>query len=161
MIPMKNRRLCLGYQHKPLVHKGSSENSLRIYHRLIGKKPECGAIWGVLNFTNRCVLGINKGSMCRMMDAEGRSRLDGPAASTNNSITQELAGHTMTGFGVLNGDLEGLLGWKDMAKQRLFVYLKCCRHVLHETAPMTEECCFQTFPEEAIYLVFMGHLSDA
>jgi hypothetical protein len=95
--------------------------------------------------------------MRRVMDAEGRSCLDGPATTADNLVTQELGGHTMTGFGILNGDLEGLLGRKDMAKQRLFVHLKRRRHILHETAAMTEERRFQTFPENAIYLVFMGH----
>lgn len=157
MIPMKNSELRLGYQHKPLVHEGSSQNSLRIDHGLIGKKPERGAIGGILDFTDRCVLGADEGPVCCMMNAEGRASLDGSAAAANERVTQELAGHTMTGFGILNGDLEGLFRRKDMAKQRLFVHLKRRRHIFHKTAAMTEECCFQTFPEEAIYLVFMGH----
>jgi hypothetical protein len=73
-----------------------------------------------------------------MMATEVCPRDNGVSTATGHRSAQKCKGQADSALGIIDADLEGLLGWKDMAKQSLFVDLESMSHILDKPFALSQ-----------------------
>jgi len=81
-----------------------------------------------------------------MMATEVRPRNDGVPTATGHGSTQGPIGEAETTLRIIDTDFKGLLGWKDMAKESLFVDLEGMGHILDKPFALRQQDRFKRLP---------------